>query len=186
MPPATPPNNPGGPPSYNGPTSVAATGARFPIDTPRITLDFAATSGVYSAARPHVGVDMSPYPGATGEPIRAMLPGTVTFAGWSGNYGNLVRLTCKLGYPVWAKNLRGQVVTIPAGEQFVLWHGHCDDIRTRVGDAVEPGELIATIGNTGLSFGPHLHLELRYGDFLNPLDLLVATEAVQPSELRYA
>lgn len=168
-------------PTIDSPTpdTVAATGAQFPIERQRVTLAFGATSFPYTATRPHMGVDLSPWPGAYGQPIKSVFPGTVTFAGERGNYGKLIRVTSKLGYPVSAKNLYGQVVTIPAGQQFTLWYGHCEELWQRAGYVVPAGQNIAAIGSTGLAYGPHLHLECRFNnEFLDPMDLMVATEAV--------
>lgn len=177
------------PPTFNPqrPETVTDTGAQFPISKPRVTLPFAATTPPYSQTRPHMGVDLSPWPGAYGHAIKSVLPGVVTYSGEYGNYGRLIRVTSELGYPIWAKNLYGQTVTIPAGGRFTLWYGHCEELWQRVGYQVSAGQTIALMGDTGFAFGAHLHLECRYnGEFLDPMDIMTALAAVNPSEVEYA
>ena len=52
-------------------------------------------------------------------------------------------------------------------------YAHCNSIRVREGDEIKRGDLVATIGNTGRSTGPHLHFELRLdGHPVDPMDYL--------------
>jgi murein DD-endopeptidase MepM/ murein hydrolase activator NlpD len=89
-------------------------------------------------ARPHEGIDVTaPY----GAPIEAPANGTVIQSGWEAGYGNTVVLDH--GYGVVTK------------------FAHASRILVRVGEKVKRGELIAQVGNTGLSTGPHLHYEVR-------------------------
>jgi murein DD-endopeptidase MepM/ murein hydrolase activator NlpD len=70
--------------------------------------------------------------------------GTVTFAGWSDRgYGNLVKIRHAGGAET--------------------WYAHASRILVRVGQGVSQGDPIALVGSTGLSTGPHLHLELHVG-----------------------
>jgi hypothetical protein len=88
--------------------------------------------------RPHEGIDVSaPY----GAPIEAPASGAVIQAGWEAGYGN--------------------VVVIDHGFGIVTKFAHASRILVRVGDKVTRGELIAQVGNTGLSTGPHLHYEVH-------------------------
>ncbi len=86
----------------------------------------------------HSGLDIG---APTGTPIYAADGGTVTFAGWESGYGYLVKLD--------------------HGGGFVTYYGHCSALLTSVGKKVAKGDLIAKVGNTGNSTGPHLHFEVR-------------------------
>jgi murein DD-endopeptidase MepM/ murein hydrolase activator NlpD len=86
----------------------------------------------------------------TGTPIHSGQNGTVTFAGYSGDYGN--------------------VVIIENDKGLTSKYTHCDTLNVIVGQAVKTGDVIATVGNTGASTGSLLHLEiLKNGQYLNPL-----------------
>lgn len=107
--------------------------------------------------RLHAGLDLA---GPVGAPIRAMAHGEVAFAGQQSGYGNVVEITLQDGT--------------------TSVYGHLDKIRVQVGDEVEPGQLIAALGNTGRSTGPHLHLEIRSpkGDAVDPMPWLKARKIV--------
>ena len=82
-------------------------------------------------------------------PILAAAPGTVTFTSTLGGYGNLV--------------------IIDHGNGLTTYYGHCDQFFVSVGDQVQKGQVIATIGMTGVTTGPHLHFEVRVDDnAINP------------------
>lgn len=86
----------------------------------------------------HTGMDIA---NATGTNIYASAPGTVKFTGWYGGYGNLVIVT--------------------HGNGVDTYYAHCNSILVSAGQAVSQGQLIAKMGSTGNSSGPHLHLEVR-------------------------
>lgn len=88
----------------------------------------------------HKGTDIG---APLGTPIVAAAGGTVTVAqyGYSGGYGNYVMISHGNG-----------VQTI---------YAHCNELKVTVGQTVSQGQLIATVGNTGRSTGPHLHIEIR-------------------------
>ena len=74
-------------------------------------------------------------------------------AGPVGNYGNLVEIRHSDG-----RRTR---------------YGHLDEIKVEVGQWIEKGQMVGTVGQTGRSTGPHLHFELREGDqSVNPAQLL--------------
>lgn len=85
----------------------------------------------------HNAIDID---GVTGDPVRAAASGTVSFAGRRGSYGRLV--------------------TIRAGE-IEYRYAHNSELLVRTGDRVAAGQVIARVGNTGLSFGDHVHFEVR-------------------------
>lgn len=89
----------------------------------------------------HSGVDFS---GRTGDPIKAADAGKVIFAGWSGGYGNVVK--------------------IDHGNGYITYYAHCKRLYVKEGDIVSKGKVIAAVGSTGNSTGPHLHFEIRQGD----------------------
>ena len=98
----------------------------------------------------HQGVDC---PAVTGTPILAIANGTVTQAGYNGGYGNLVE--------------------IDHGQGYTSKYGHASQILTRMGQQVQKGQVIALVGSTGHSTGPHLHFEMaQYGQVFNPMAFL--------------
>ena len=88
----------------------------------------------------HDGVDIA---APSGSDILAAEAGTVIFAGWSGGYG----LT----------------VIIDHGNNLHTLYAHNSRNLVSVGDVVTRGEVIARVGSTGVSTGPHLHFEVRVG-----------------------
>ncbi|MEN9649175.1 MAG: hypothetical protein RL094_142 [Candidatus Parcubacteria bacterium] len=97
------------------------------------------TQGIHG----HNGVDLA---SALGTPIRAAAAGTVViskFGGWNGGYGNYV------------------VIQHSNGTQTL--YGHMNSVAVSVGEKVDQGENIGTMGNTGKSTGVHLHFEVRGG-----------------------
>ncbi len=98
--------------------------------------------------RKHAGIDVA---AKTGTPIYAADNGIVTEAQYKNN-----------GY--------GNFIAIDHGNGFVTYYAHCSEIKISEGDVVAKGDLIATVGNTGRSTGPHLHFEVRLdGQSQNPL-----------------
>ena len=113
-----------------------------------ITSRFGASSSIRSGA--HTGTDIAT---PTGTPIKAVASGTVTFSARSGPYGNLIKITHENGVET--------------------WYGHCSKLYATVGQTVEAGDVIAAVGSTGNSTGPHLHLEIRIdGTAINPQNYL--------------
>jgi len=95
----------------------------------------------------HEGIDfVAPH----GTPIHATAAGTVVLAEAAGPYG----LT----------------VEIDHGRGFSTRYAHASRIEVAKGDRVQAGDLIARLGNTGRSTGPHLHYEVRlHGEPIRPL-----------------
>lgn len=98
----------------------------------------------------HTGLDLAT---ALGTPIYPIANGTVVFAGWQGSYGNLVM--------------------VDHGDGVQSWYAHCNTINVGVGEQVSTDTCISTVGSTGNSTGPHLHLEIRLnGNAVNPQNYL--------------
>lgn len=97
----------------------------------------------------HRGVDISG--GAVyGKAIIASDGGTVTYAGWNDSYGNCV--------------------FIDHGNGYQTRYAHMSLLNTQTGAAVEQGQVIGYVGNTGYSFGAHLHFEVIYcGSLMDPM-----------------
>jgi murein DD-endopeptidase MepM/ murein hydrolase activator NlpD len=122
----------------------------LPLDSYRISATFGASSYLWSSV--HTGLDMS---APSGTPIRAIANGVITETGYDGSYGNKT------------------VLTLDDGTE--LWFCHQTSIDVSVGDTVRGGEVIGTVGSTGNSTGPHLHLEVRpgAGDPVDPFTALL-------------
>ena len=90
----------------------------------------------------HNGVDLG---ASVGEPILAAADGQVIISrmGWNGGYGNYV------------------VIQHDNGTQTV--YGHASKLIATEGQMVKQGQTIALVGSTGMSTGPHLHVEVRGG-----------------------
>jgi murein DD-endopeptidase MepM/ murein hydrolase activator NlpD len=98
----------------------------------------------------HPGMDIN---GERGDFVVAPANGTVIKAGWTGGYGNMIE--------------------IDHGNGLATRYGHLSKIQVEVGDSITRGQIIALIGSTGRSTGPHLHFELRLNDkAINPRFLL--------------
>lgn len=98
----------------------------------------------------HTGLDIA---ASTGTKIKATAGGTVTFAGYKSSYGYMV--------------------VINHGNGIETYYGHCSKLYLKAGQQVNQGDIIAAVGNTGNSTGPHLHLEIRVnGVAYNPQNYL--------------
>lgn len=99
----------------------------------------------------HNGVDI---PARTGTPIRAAGGGTVIFDGWKNGYGN--------------------TIIINHGSGLTTLYAHNSRNRVTVGTRVERGDIIAYVGSTGRTTGPHVHYEVRRNNnALNPISFMV-------------
>ena len=106
--------------------------------------------------RMHEGQDLA---GTYGAPIYATADGVVTFAGWEGAYGRLIKIRHAFGIET--------------------RYGHLSQIRVTVGERVSRGDRIGDMGNSGRSTGTHLHYEVRLdGKAVNPMTFLRAANHV--------
>lgn len=98
----------------------------------------------------HRGLDFA---GKRGAPVKAIAAGVVTFSGRKTNYGN--------------------IVVIDHGNGYVTRYAHNQKNLVAAGDVVKRAQVIAKLGSTGRSTGPHVHLEvLKDGKYINPLKLV--------------
>ncbi len=99
----------------------------------------------------HEGLDIAAAPGT---PVYSTADGVVTFAGYDAGYGKLVVIDH--GYGVETR------------------YGHNAQIHVSLGQKIRHGDLIAAVGNTGHSTGPHLHYEVRVnGAPINPINYIL-------------
>lgn len=100
--------------------------------------------------RLHAGIDLA---APSGTPIRAADGGRVAYAGWMSGYGNY---TC-----------------IQHSGSLSTCYAHQSSIGVSVGQQVKQGQVIGAVGNTGHSFGAHLHFEVRVnGSPVDPMGYL--------------
>jgi murein DD-endopeptidase MepM/ murein hydrolase activator NlpD len=126
------------------------------VDGP-LPVDGVVTSGFGRRSDPfhgkhsfHKGLDIS---APSGTPIQPIRPGTVVSAGPRGGYGN--------------------VVVLDHGGGTTSMYAHCKALKVQAGQRVELGQIIATVGSTGRSTGPHLHLEVHQdGQAVDPVEAL--------------
>ncbi len=112
--------------------------------TGRISSRFGANESIRNHT--HKGLDIAAPGGTT---IVAAASGKITFAGWSGGYGYLVK--------------------IDHGNGVETYYGHCSKLYVSTGENIVAGQKIAAVGSTGNSTGNHLHFEIRLnGAQVNP------------------
>jgi murein DD-endopeptidase MepM/ murein hydrolase activator NlpD len=119
----------------------------WPVAGTAITSGFGHRNG-----RPHDGVDIR---AKTGSPIQAVARGRVLYAGWKTGYGRTVILH------------HGRFRTL---------YAHCSRLLVKRGQRVGQGALIARVGATGRTTGPHLHFEIHSheGQPIDPLKHSIA------------
>ena len=64
----------------------------------------------------------------------------------------------------------GWIVVVNHGSGVSTWYAHLGSFAVKAGDKVETGQRIGTVGMTGRTTGPHLHLELRLNNNSTPVD----------------
>ncbi len=104
----------------------------------------------------HQGLDIA---APTGTPVVAPADGTVRFAGNKEGFGLSVEINHGYGY--------------------TTLYAHCQRIRVNAGMQVKRGDVIAYVGNTGRSTGPHLHYEVRVAhSAVNPMNYILSSAAI--------
>lgn len=136
--------------SYTGPLSLPSMkgGKVSPVKNARISQGWGKSRIKYAAGR-HTGMDFG---ASTGTAIRAVAAGVVVKTGWEGAYGNATH--------------------IRHADGTTSFYAHQSKINAKAGQKVAAGQYIGAVGNTGRSFGSHLHFEVRkqdkYGGDMNP------------------
>ncbi|MCR4440585.1 MAG: M23 family metallopeptidase [Peptococcaceae bacterium] len=117
----------------------------------RITSGFGWRRNPFSRGQEfHEGIDIAQSYGA---PIRASGDGVVTFAGYKSGWG--------------------RVVVISHGFGYVSQYCHNSSLLVSTGERVKRGQIIARLGNTGRSTGPHLHFGVaKEGKWINPMTVI--------------
>lgn len=106
---------------------------------------------IHGGRRFHAGIDVG---APEGTPVFASAEGLIIYAGWQGGYG--------------------LHVVVDHGEGVRTHYSHLEEVFVKVGQVVQQREVIATVGTTGRSTGPHLHFAVTNaeGRFLDPLAVL--------------
>ena len=138
--------------SYNPPVLGGTTGSGsfiWPTTSRRITSYFGnRNQPTAGASKNHKGIDIG---ASKGTPIYASDGGTVTISTYSDSAGHYIK--------------------IDHGNGMATVYMHCNTRKVKVGDTVAKGQVIATVGSTGISTGPHLHFGiLKNGTYVNPLN----------------
>lgn len=132
-------------------TLLAATPSIWPSKG-WLTSDFGYRKSPFTGKKTmHSGIDIA---NKTGTPIMAPADGIVSYS------------STKSGF--------GKVLVIDHGYGFSTFYAHCSELKKAVGDKVKRGDLVALVGNTGNSTGPHLHYEVRVnGVATNPMKYIL-------------
>ena len=110
----------------------------LPVAGYQLTARYGESSSLWSTV--HTGLDFA---APEGTPLVAVAQGTVTEVGYEGSYGNRT------------------IITLEDGTE--VWYCHQAAMSVAVGQSVEPGDTVGSVGATGNVTGAHLHLEVRPG-----------------------
>ena len=138
---------------------------RTPINGARLSSGYGMRKHpILGYNKKHLGVDFA---APVGTPIYAGGDGTITMIGWHGNFGKYIRVRHNSTYSTGYAHLSGYAKGMKRGKR------------------VRQGQVIAYVGNTGMSTGPHLHYEVMRGNKrINPMTLkLPSGRKLKGSEL---
>lgn len=143
------------PPSRSRSLSRPASAAGRPRVATQGQLDWPMRGVLYGrfgkkGKEPHDGIDLA---APSGTPVKTAQEGTVLYAGEQRGYGN--------------------IVIVEHTNKLITLYAHNRDLRVRTGQKVRREQVIATVGESGRTSGPHLHFEVRLdGKPVDPLDFL--------------
>lgn len=143
---------------------LASSAFRLPLDRIYVTSGYGYRIHPITRRRTfHYGID---YRGSTGTPVYAIADGVVKASTYSGGAGNMVVITHANGYESHYYHLHRRLV--------------------RVGQRIRGRQQIGTVGSTGRSTGPHLHLGLKHnGRWVNPSNMrMIATAKLEGNKFK--
>lgn len=133
---------------YNG--KGFAEGGIMPVEGPITSPYGGRYNPISSAWENHDGIDIG---APSGSPVRSMLDGSVTYAGWNNGYGNQV--------------------SVNHGNGLSSFYAHMSAIVVALGDLVKKGQQVGNVGSTGYSTGPHLHFGASMnGASIDPMSVI--------------
>jgi murein DD-endopeptidase MepM/ murein hydrolase activator NlpD len=139
---------------------------RSPLEFSRVTSGFNPQRfhPILKQTRPHNGTDFG---APTGTPVRVVADGKVVRATWSGGHGRFVKVEHDGGY--------------------ATSYSHLARIDVKAGARVRQGQVVGTVGASGLATGPHLHYQMWHkGRFVDPLKVALPNQAPLPASERAA
>jgi len=141
----------------NQTSRIAATPSISPVERGWLSSGFGHRISPFTGhRRMHEGIDLV---ARAGTPVMATADGTVTFVGWKRHYG--------------------RTVIIDHGYGYQTRYCHNKSIKVKRGQRVKRHQVIATLGTSGLTTGPHVHYEVRYlGVPRDPLNYILNTESI--------
>ncbi|MBK7859564.1 MAG: peptidoglycan DD-metalloendopeptidase family protein [Archangiaceae bacterium] len=141
-----PPLHPPAPPPKKGPVKVGR--AEGSLSWPVRGVLYARFGR--KGSEPHDGIDLA---APAGTPVKTAAPGKVLFAGDQKGYG--------------------LIAIVEHGNGLITLYAHNRDLRVKAGQQVREGQVLATVGDSGATSGPHLHFEVRRdGKPVDPLEHL--------------
>lgn len=142
-------------PARKVPRPTAPSAPSRPVPETKGMLDWPLRGVLYArfgkkGREPHDGIDLA---APAGTPVKTAQEGSVLYAGEQRGYG--------------------LIVIIQHSEHLITLYAHNRDLRVRTGQKVRRGQVIATVGESGKTSGPQLHMEVRVGGKpVDPLDYL--------------
>ncbi|MHC1722667.1 MAG: LysM peptidoglycan-binding domain-containing M23 family metallopeptidase [Aminipila sp.] len=120
------------------------------LSAPMGHIEVSSAYGASRGSRRHAGVDLR---NPAGTPFGASADGVVTFAGYSGSYGNIIK--------------------VDHGGGLETYYAHCSSMCVAAGQKVTKGQTLGTVGSTGNATGNVLHFEVRVnGAAQNPMNYI--------------